>query len=116
MIKIKRVYAEKMPDDGRRYLVDRVWPRGISKEQIGIDGWLKELAPSTALRTWFGHDPEKWEEFKEKYLDELSNPLLSDVLQRLRKEASHGAVTLIYSAKDTKFNNAVCLKEKLEIG
>jgi len=116
MIKIKRVYVEKVQDDGKRYLVDRVWPRGISKERAGIDGWLKELAPSTALRTWFSHDPEKWEEFKEKYRDELSNPLLSDILLQLREEASRSVVTLIYSAKDTKFNNAVCLKEILELG
>ncbi|WP_084158955.1 DUF488 domain-containing protein [Solidesulfovibrio alcoholivorans] len=116
MIKIKRVYVEKVQDDGKRYLVDRVWPRGISKERAGIDGWLKELAPSTALRTWFSHDPEKWEEFKEKYRDELSNPLLSDILLQLREEASRSVVTLIYSAKDTKLNNAVCLKEILELG
>jgi uncharacterized protein YeaO (DUF488 family) len=115
MIKIKRIYKIKLPDDGKRYLVDRVWPRGVSKEQAGIDGWLKELAPSTALRTWFSHDPEKWEEFKEKYRDELSSPLLSEVLQKLRDESSHGVVTLIYSAKDTKFNNAACLKEILEL-
>jgi len=116
MIKIKRVYAERVADDGKRYLVDRVWPRGVSKEQAGIDGWLKDLAPSSALRTWFHHDPDKWEEFKERYRDELSDPSLSDVLQGLKEEASRSVVTLIYSAKDTKFNNAVCLKEILEHG
>lgn len=116
MIKIKRVYVEKVPDDGKRYLVDRIWPRGISKKQAGVDGWLKELAPSTAVRTWFSHEPEKWEEFKERYRYELSSPLLSEVLQKLRKESSHGVVTLVYSAKDTKFNNAVCLKEILDQG
>ena len=116
MFKIKRIYEVKLQEDGKRYLVDRVWPRGVSQEQAGIDGWLKELAPSTALRTWFSHDPEKWEEFKEKYRDELSSPLPLGVLQRLREEASHSVVTLIYSAKDIKFNNAACLKEILELG
>ena len=114
MFKIKRIYDEVFPDDGKRYLVDRVWPRGVSKQKAELDGWLKELAPSSNLRTWFSHDPAKWEEFKEKYHGELKQFSALEIIQKLRLEASQGVVTLIYSAKDIKFNNAICLKEMLE--
>ncbi len=114
MFRVKRMYAGKSPEDGRRYLVDRMWPRGISKEKAGLDAWLKELAPSNALRTWFNHEPEKWEAFTARYRAELADPAVAPLLQRLRQEAAHGVVTLLYAAKDVERNNAVCLKEILE--
>jgi len=108
MIKIKRVYDPPAKEDGYRILIDRLWPRGLTKERAKIDLWLKEIAPSNELRKWFNHDPEKWEEFKAKYEKELTNKqnLLHEIKQ-LEKEK--GIVTLLYSTKETEHNNAVAL-------
>lgn len=112
MIKIKRVYDPPEAADGRRILVDRIWPRGLTKEKARIDEWQKELAPSAELRTWFGHDPEKWEEFRARYREELVNH--TEFLETLRKEAKRQAITLVFAAKDADRNNAAALKEILE--
>ncbi|RQW77308.1 MAG: DUF488 domain-containing protein, partial [Geobacter sp.] len=109
MVAIKRIYDPPAPDDGWRVLVDRLWPRGISREAAQIDNWLKDLAPSDALRKWFGHDAEKWEEFRTRYRKELKPH--RELLERLRHEAEKGRITLLFAAKDTEHNNAVVLKE-----
>ena len=111
MIKIKRIYDEPEPGDGVRLLVDRLWPRGLSKEKAAVDHWLKEIAPSDELRRWFGHDPAKWQEFRERYRRELEaqGALLKEISQQARKET----VTLLYAAHDEEHNNAVVLKELL---
>ena len=112
MINLKRVYESQSPDDGTRFLVERLWPRGIRKSALHIDNWLKEVAPSTALRQWFGHDPRKWEEFRRKYFAELAaNPA---AWEPIAEAAQRGMVTLLYSSHDTEHNNAVALKEFLE--
>jgi uncharacterized protein YeaO (DUF488 family) len=113
MIHIKRVYEDALPGDGKRFLVERLWPRGIKKERLKMDGWFKDVAPSTELRKWFSHDPSKWEKFKELYFEEL-NRNQSEV-NILRGFLSTGKATLLYSSKDTEHNNAVALKEYLEI-
>lgn len=112
MIKIKRVYESPSANDGLRILVDRLWPRGLSKEQAHIDSWYKEIAPSNELRTWFGHKPELFEEFSKKYTEELENQ--KSFLKEIKTLAQKKQVTLLYSAKDTEFNNAVVLKKILE--
>ncbi len=112
MVKLKRIYDAPAPDDGRRVLVDRLWPRGIAKNEARLDDWLKEIAPSDALRKWFGHDPAKWEEFRERYRSELRSR--QEQLAELRTAANRGAVTLLYAAKDAEHNNAVVLKELLD--
>lgn len=111
-ISVKRVYLEPGPEDGRRILVDRVWPRGISKDDLKIDFWARDVAPSAELRKWFGHDPAKWPEFKRRYFDELS--AAADRLAELREKMGAGVTTLVFSAKDERHNNAVALKEYLE--
>jgi uncharacterized protein YeaO (DUF488 family) len=111
-IDLKRAYDPPAQSDGRRILVDRVWPRGIAKDDLQIDAWLKDLAPSTELRKWFGHDPAKWDEFRKRYARELEQR--SDELEELLEKARAGRVTLIFSAKDTRHNNAVALREHLE--
>lgn len=111
-IKIKRIYEEAEKDDGMRILVDRLWPRGIKKEKAKIDLWLKDIAPSTDLRKAFNHEPEKWGEFCKLYHKELS--LKKDLVQSLVDTIQKNKVTLLYGAKDEKFNNAVALKEYLE--
>lgn len=111
-IDLKRAYDPPAKSDGRRILVDRIWPRGIAKDGLHIDGWLKDLAPSTRLRRWFGHDPTKWEEFKKRYARELEQR--SEALEELVEKARAGHVTLVFGAKDTGHNNAVALKEHLE--
>jgi|SRR5690554_1257158 len=110
-IKIKRVYDEVSKDDGTRILVDRIWPRGIKKDELKIDDWLKDIAPSTELRKWFAHDPDKWESFQKKYYSELKKkkPLLKELLKKSKKN-----LTLLYSAKDTERNQAVVIKKFLE--
>jgi len=112
-IKIKRIYDDKDSDDGFRILVDRLWPRGISKEEARLDDWWKELAPSGDLRKWFDHDPEKWSDFKEKYKKELDKikPRISEKLDGLDLRKS---IVLLYGAKDEEHNQAVVLKEYLE--
>ena len=110
ILKIKRIYDNVSKDDGSRILIDRLWPRGIKKEDAKIDNWIKEIAPSNELRKWFAHDPAKWKTFKRKYLIELNEKeyLCAEILNYC------DVITLIYSAKDVKFNNAVVLKEYLE--
>ncbi len=107
-IKIKRAYEPPEKADGARILVDRLWPRGLSKEKARIDLWLKDIAPSTELRKWFGHDPEKWAEFQKRYRAELRRN--EEPLARLTQELQKGTVTLVYSAKDEDHNDAVVLK------
>jgi uncharacterized protein YeaO (DUF488 family) len=111
-IALKRVYDPPAASDGRRILVDRVWPRGITKDQLRIDAWRKDLAPSTGLRKWFGHDPKKWDAFKERYGRELEQH--ADALDELLAQARAGRVTLVFGARDTEHNQAVALKEYLE--
>ncbi len=112
MIRVKRVYEEPEGGDGRRFLVERLWPRGMKKEGLKMDGWMKEVAPSDALRRWFGHDPGKWEEFRLRYFSELEGN--RDSWQPLLEEARHGTVTLLYSAHDQEHNNALALKTFLD--
>lgn len=112
MIKIKRAYDEVAADDGYRVLIGRLWPRGVSKKRAALDLWLKDVAPSTELREWFGHDPEKWDEFRRRYWKELDGKR-GDIETLLRK-AQAGPVTLIYSARDREHNAAVALKEYLD--
>lgn len=106
-IALKRAYEEPEPGDGTRVLIDRMWPRGVKKEQARIDVWLRDVAPSTELRQWFGHDPERWAEFRERYRTELKG---SPALAELRKLARQGKVTLVYAARDEQHNNAVVLR------
>jgi len=112
MIKTKRVYENAEDADGFRVLVDRPWPRGLRKEQASIDEWMKEAAPSDDLRRWFGHDPNKWAEFKKKFRQELDTK--DEILNMFIKKARKGNMTLLYAAKDTEHNNAIVLKEFLE--
>jgi uncharacterized protein YeaO (DUF488 family) len=113
MLKIKRIYDEPEKDDGFRVLVDRLWPRGVSKEKAHLDLWLKEIAPSDALRKWFGHDPKRWSAFAAKYRKELGGR--NDLVQQLKQlEADHGNVTLLYSAHDASHNQAVVLRQFLK--
>jgi len=137
MFKIKRAYESASPHDGIRILVDRLWPRGLSKEKASLDLWLKDISPSTELRQWFGHDPEKWVEFKKRYTAELKtkhevvghypkqweafkNKYLKDyekqpdIFKQLNKLATRHTVTLVYAAQDEDHNQAVALKEYLE--
>ncbi|HZJ95828.1 MAG TPA: DUF488 domain-containing protein [Thiopseudomonas sp.] len=108
-INIKRVYAKPSDADGKRILIDRLWPRGLSKEKACVDLWLKDIAPSTELRKWFAHDPEKWDEFKARYLQELKAN--DEAVEALKDELSKGKVTLVYGAKDEAHNDAVVLQE-----
>jgi uncharacterized protein YeaO (DUF488 family) len=109
MLKVKRVYDPRSEEDGTRVLVDRLWPRGVSKERAGIDLWMKEIAPSDELRRWFGHEPSRWEEFRARYRKELAAK--KDLLGSLRKMSLDGTVTLVYAAKDPAHNNAVVVEE-----
>ena len=113
IIQLKRVYDSASETDGCRILVDRVWPRGIRKEEARIDLWLRQVAPSTALRKWFGHDPSKWEKFKQRYFVELDERV--SVVQELVERAKAHHITLVYSARDAKHNNAVALQEYLKL-
>lgn len=112
MIKIKRAYESFSEDDGFRILVDRIWPRGVSKERANLDTWMKEIAPSNDLRKWFLHDPKKWNEFENRYKEELKGK--SELIDKIKEiEKYQGKVTLIYSAKDKEHNNAVVLEHIL---
>lgn len=111
-VHVKRVYHEPDEADGVRVLVDRIWPRGLTKAAARVDDWQKELAPSTELRRWFGHDPAKWEEFKQRYFQELAAK--PDQIHALAGRARAGVVTLLFAARDEQHNNAVALKEYLE--
>jgi uncharacterized protein YeaO (DUF488 family) len=112
VIRLKRAYEAPTGDDGRRVLVERLWPRGITRQAAGLDLWLKEAAPSTELRRWFQHDPAKWPEFRGRYRDELrERPEIVELLARLAEE---GPVTFVYGSRDEKHNAAVVLKELVE--
>ncbi len=111
MIQVKRAYEAASRDDGARFLVERLWPRGVKKERLQIEAWLKDVAPSSELRQWFQHDPAKWGEFRQRYFRELARS--QDIWQPLLARARRGPVTLVYSAHDTEHNNAVALKEFL---
>jgi uncharacterized protein YeaO (DUF488 family) len=112
-ISIKRAYDDPAPEDGYRVLVDRVWPRGRSKNALTLDDWAKTLAPSTKLRKWFGHDPERWQNFQECYRQELAAPAQRERLQSLLAAARKRSLTLVYGAKDTKHNQALVLCDVL---
>ena len=112
MIKIRRIYDQAEPGEGYRVLVDGLWPRGISKEKACWDEWMREVAPGNELRKWYGHDPSRWETFRERYRQELGSR--NDLLLRLRDlERAHGTLTLLYSSKEQSINNAVALREFL---
>jgi len=111
-IRVKRVYEPPAPEDGKRFLVERLWPRGFKKEELALDGWLRDVAPSDELRRWFRHDPQKWEEFQRRYFAELEAK--PEVWRPLLETARAADVTLLYSARDEAHNNAVALKAFLE--
>jgi len=111
-IKTKRIYEEPIKSDGFRILVDRLWPRGIRKDQAQVDVWYKDIAPSDALRQWFGHEPARWDEFKRRYVKELQDK--DDNIESIIAKRSGKRVTLLYGAKDEQHNNAVVLKEFIE--
>ena len=111
MIQIKRIYLKPQAKDGRRFLVDRLWPRGIKKEKARLSGWVRDIAPSVGLRKWFGHDPKKWKEFQRRYGRELATHRES--LKPLLEAAKRGPLTLLFAAKDTEHNNAVFLQHYL---
>ena len=110
-VRLKRAYLPPSPDDGVRILVDRLWPRGVRKSEAAVDRWLKEVAPSTELRRWFGHDPNHWEEFRRRYGGELSRN--AELLDELRTIARQGRITLVYAARDELHNEAVVLRDVL---
>lgn len=111
MIHLKRVYEKASRNDGVRILVDRLWPRGLSKERAAVKLWLKEVAPSTELRKWFGHDPAKWKEFQTRYRKELRD---NDSLKLLKQQSKEHLVTLVYGARDERHNEAIVLKKILD--
>jgi uncharacterized protein YeaO (DUF488 family) len=111
LIQLKRVYEPATPEDGARFLVERLWPRGVKKESLRFDAWLKDVAPSTELRQWFAHDPAKWEGFQRKYFAELDAN--AEALAPIRKAVRKGPVTLLFSSHDVTHNNAVALKRYL---
>src|SRR5688572_8367914 len=111
MIRVKRVYEEPAANDGSRFLVDRLWPRGLKKESLALDGWLKEAAPNDRLRKWFGHDAKKWKEFRKQYFAELR--VKANSWQPIMERARRSDVTLLYGARDSEHNNAVALKDFL---
>src|SRR5581483_3493730 len=112
VIQLKRAYDKAGPEDGRRFLVERLWPRGVKKSNLPLDGWLKDVAPSDALRRWFSHDPVKWNDFQRRYWSELdSRP---EAFGFILEAARAGGVTLVYSSRDAEHNNAVALKTYLE--
>ena len=111
-IRLKRAYEEPSPQDGTRILVDRLWPRGVKKEDAAIDVWLKRIAPSTELRKWFGHDPARWDEFRERYYAELDQAV--EAVDELLGYIEAGRVTLVYAAKDSAHSHALALRDYLE--
>ena len=113
MIRIRRIYEEEQPGEGYRVFVDRLWPRGLSNDRARWDEWMKDIAPSNEIRKWFSHDPEKWETFRSRYGEELA--LKQDSLEKLKKlERKHRTITLLYSANNMIYNNAIALREILE--
>jgi len=111
-IQLKRAYDKPQKADGFRVLIDRVWPRGVRKEDLKLDEWLRTLAPSTELRQWFGHDPEKWDEFRKRYFQELDEH--PDEIRKLRAKLRDGPLTIVFGSREQRFNNAAALKEYLE--
>jgi uncharacterized protein YeaO (DUF488 family) len=111
VIQVKRVYEKPAKGDGARILVDRLWPRGLKKEELHLEGWVKEVAPGDSLRRWFGHDPKKWKEFRNRYFAELGSK--QEAWEPILQAARRGNVTLLYSAHDTEHNNAVALRDYL---
>ncbi len=111
MIRVKRIYEAATKNDGKRFLVDRLWPRGVARDAARLDGWFKEVAPSDALRRWFGHDPTKWEEFRRRYFTELDRR--PEAYRPLLEAAQAGTITLLFGAKDEEHNNAVALRDFL---
>jgi len=114
MIKLKRAYEKHARADGERILVERLWPRGLTKLQAKIDLWLKDVAPSTELRRWFGHDPKKWDEFRQRYQEELKQK--DEPINVLKRKAKEGTITLIYAARDEDHNGALVLQQFLQRG
>jgi uncharacterized protein YeaO (DUF488 family) len=115
-IQVRRVYDPPEPNDGYRVLIDGIWPRGITKQAAHLDAWARDLAVSTPLRRWFGHDPAKWDEFRRRYRAELLVPEHRAALEALARRAQHGTVTIVYGARDEQHNNAVVLAEVLQKG
>jgi len=111
-IKLKRAYEKPSPDDGLRILVERLWPRGLTKEKAKVGLWLKDVAPSPDLRKWFGHDPAKWQGFRERYLDELKQK--RELTTLLKQKTKDGPVTFVYAARDQEHNGAIVLKQFVE--
>jgi uncharacterized protein YeaO (DUF488 family) len=112
MIRLKRAYEKPSRDDGSRILVERLWPRGLTKERAAVDLWLKEVAPSSDLRKWFGHDPARWDQFQKRYWKELKEK--KEAVQLLKQKGKQGTVTLVYAARDEEHNGALALKRFLE--
>ena len=112
MVVVKRVYEPPQRSEGTRFLVERLWPRGVKKEALQLHGWLKDVAPSDVLRRWFGHDPQKWKEFRHRYFAELNRK--PEAWQPLLEAARQGPVTLLYSTRDPEHNNALALKDYLQ--
>ena len=113
-VRLRRAYEDPAPDDGHRVLVDRVWPRGRTREQLRIDAWARNLGPSTRLRKWFGHEPARWQELQERYGAELDEPDLAQELDALAERARNGPVTLVFGARDTEHNQARVIADELE--
>ncbi|WP_395326974.1 DUF488 domain-containing protein [Novosphingobium sp. BL-8H] len=107
-VRLKRIYEQAAASDGLRFLVDRLWPRGISKERAALTEWVREIAPSTELRKWFGHDPDRWNEFQSRYRAELAGA--NATLDRIRTMATGSVITLLYAARDQEHNEAVVLR------
>lgn len=112
-VRVRRVYDEADPDDGVRVLVDRVWPRGLRKDEADLDEWIKDVAPSTELRKWFGHDPAKFDQFRSRYRSELDTPSRRSALEHLRRFAEENALTLLTATRDVAHSNAAVLAEML---
>jgi len=114
MLKVKRVYEKPSAADGERFLVDRLWPRGLKKQDAHLKAWLRDLAPSDDLRHWFSHDPQRWEEFQQRYVEELEDSKKTSQIEDLLERVRQGTATLVFAAKDEEKNNAVVLKHYLE--
>jgi uncharacterized protein YeaO (DUF488 family) len=114
-VRLQRAYDEPGPADGRRVLVDRVWPRGRTKEALRLDAWARDLGPSAELRTWFGHDPARWPEFRSRYKAELADPAKAQALDELAAEARLGPVTIVYGARDREHNQAKVIADEIQL-
>lgn len=112
-VRVRRAYDPPAPDDGYRVLVDRLWPRGVSRAAVALDAWLKDVAPSDELRRWFAHDEARWSMFAARYRDELTNPPAAGLVDELAARAATGTVTLVFAARDEQHNNAVVLRDRL---